>query len=501
MALTTFSDLVGEAMARIRADARAAGLPDDDTPLRAGGSGAGAYAEAVGVYLVCGIGRAADYWTSNTTWEPSGEFVAHAFTRQAIPMVWDFVESNPGSTVNGNWESTCIQWIVRVVERLGPFANGTAELSDAQTQSICAKKVVSTDPPYYDNISYVDLSDFFYGWLRRSLKTVFPDLFATLAVPKAESFFLNGMTQTMHKLAEQAHPCFPASIYYAFKQSESSGDAGTASTGWETFLDAVIKAGFGVSGTWPIRTERGARSISIGTNALASSIVLVCRPRPADAAGATRGKFVAALKRELPAALVYLQRGNIAPVDLAQAAIGPGMAVYTRFSRVLDAECHGLTMREALAWFEQHGFTAGDYGVAETLSKAKNTSVQGLIEAGILTSKAGQVRLLEPDELPADWNPETDPRLTVWEMVHHLIRVLEAGGERAAAQLVGKLGTKAESVCELCCRLYTLCERKKRAAEALAYNSLVQSWPEIVRLADEVTRQSEQSSLFDERED
>ena len=531
MALTTFSDLVGEAMARIRADARAAGLPDDDTPLRAGGSGAGAYAEAVGVYLVCGIGRTADYWTSNATWEPSGEFVAHAFTRQAIPMVWDFVESNPGSNVNGNWESTCIQWIVRVVERLNPFANGTAELSDAQTQSICAKKVVSTDPPYYDNISYADLSDFFYVWLRRSLKTVFPDLFATLAVPKAaelvatpyrhgnkekaESFFLNGMTQAMHKLAEQAHPCFPASIYYAFKQSESSGDAGTASTGWETFLDAVIKAGFGVSGTWPIRTERGARSISIGTNALASSIVLVCRPRPADAAGATRGKFVAALKRELPAAMVYLQRGNIAPVDLAQAAIGPGMAVYTRFSRVLDAAGHALTVREALAeqegdfdadsrwalaWFEQHGFTAGDYGVAETLSKAKNTSVQGLIEAGILTSKAGQVRLLEPDELPADWNPETDPRLTVWEMVHHLIRVLKAGGERAAAQLVGKLGTKAESVCELCCRLYTLCERKKRAAEALAYNSLVQSRPKIVRLADEVTRQSEQSLLFDERE-
>ena len=521
MALTTFSDLVGEAMARIRADARAAGLPDDDTPLRDGGSGAGAYAEAVGVYLVCGIGRAADYWTSNATWEPSGEFVAHAFTRQAIPMVWDFVESNPGSNVNGNWESTCIQWIVRVVERLDPFANGTAELSDAQTQSICAKKVVSTDPPYYDNISYADLSDFFYVWLRRSLKTVFPDLFATLAVPKAaelvatpyrhgnkekaESFFLNGMTQAMHKLAEQAHPCFPASIYYAFKQSESSGDAGTASTGWETFLDAVIKAGFGVSGTWPIRTERGARSISIGTNALASSIVLVCHPR----------QFVAALKRELPAAMVYLQRGNIAPVDLAQAAIGPGMAVYTRFSRVLDAAGHALTVREALAeqegdfdadsrwalaWFEQHGFTAGDYGVAETLSKAKNTSVQGLVEAGILNSQAGQVRLLKPDELPADWNPETDPRLTVWEMVHHLIRVLKAGGERAAAQLVGKLGTKAESVCELCCRLYTLCERKKRAAEALAYNSLVQSRPKIVRLADEVTRQSEQSLLFDERE-
>ena len=303
------------------------------------------------------------------------------------------------------------------------------------------------------------------------------------------------------------------------------GDSGTTSTGWETFLGAVIQAGFAISGTWPMRTELGNRMISAGTNALASSIVLVCRPRPADAADATRRELITALKCELPAALVYLQRGNIAPVDLAQAAIGPGMAVYTRFSRVLDAAGHALTVREALAlinqaldealaeqegdfdadsrwalaWFEQHGFTAGDYGVAETLSKAKNTSVQGLVEAGILSSQAGQVRLLKPDELPADWNPETDPRLTVWEMVHHLIRVLETGGERAAAELVEKLGARAESVCELCYRLYTVCERKKRAAEALAYNSLVQSWPEIVRLADEVTRHSKQSALFDER--
>ena len=334
------------------------------------------------------------------------------------------------------------------------------------------------------------------------------------------------MTQAMRRLAEQAHPAFPVTIYYAFKQSEKKGDSGTTSTGWETFLGAVIQAGFAISGTWPMRTELGNRMISAGANALASSIVLVCRPRPADAADATRRELITALKRELPAALVYLQRGNIAPVDLAQAAIGPGMAVYTRFSRVLDAAGHALTVREALAlinqaldealaeqegdfdadsrwalaWFEQHGFTAGDYGVAETLSKAKNTSVQGLVEAGILSSQAGQVRLLKPDELPADWNPETDPRLTVWEMVHHLIRVLETGGERAAAELVEKLGARAESVCELCYRLYTVCERKKRAAEALAYNSLVQSWPEIVRLADEVTRQSEQSALFDERE-
>ena len=385
------------------------------------------------------------------------------------------------------------------------------------------------------------MSDFFYVWLRHSQRNIFPGLFATLAVPKveelvatpyrhgdkqkAETFFLKGMTQAMRRLAEQALPAFPVTIYYAFKQSEKKGDSGTASTGWETFLDAMIRSGFAISGTWPMRTELTG-NLKKNVSALASSIVLVCRPRPADAADATRREFITALKRELPAALVYLQRGNIAPVDLAQAAIGPGMAVYTRFSRVLDAAGRALTVREALAlinqvldealaeqegdfdadsrwalaWFEQHAFTAGDYGVAETLSKAKNTSVQGLVEAGILNSQAGQVRLLKPDELPADWNPETDPRLTVWEMVHHLIRVLEAGGERAAAELVEQLGARAESVCELCYRLYTVCERKKRAAEALAYNSLVQSWPEIARLADEVTRQSEQSALFDEGE-
>jgi putative DNA methylase len=386
--------------------------------------------------------------------------------------------------------------------------------------------VVSTDPPYYDNIGYADLSDFFYVWLRRSLKPVFPDLFATLAVPKveeliatpyrhgskekAETFFLNGMTQAMHQLAEQAHLAFPVTIYYAFKQSESESEAGTASTGWETFLDAMIRADFAVSGTWPMRTERPSALKSV-TNSLASSIILVCRKRPADAPTATRREFVTALKDELPIALAHLQRSNIAPVDLAQAAIGPGMAIYTRYARVLDAEGKPLTVREALAlinetldealaeqegdfdadsrwalaWFEQSGFAEGEYGVAETLSKAKNTSVAGMVEAGILASSRGKVRLLKPAELPGDWNPGQDARLTAWEMVHHLIRVLESGGEGAAAQLAASLGSKAETARELCYRLYTVCERKKRAAEALAYNALVQSWPEISRLAHE----------------
>ena len=407
-------------------------------------------------------------------------------------------------------------------------------------QSISCDKVVSTDPPYYDNIGYADLSDFFYVWLRRSLRPVFPDLFATLAVPKAEelvatpyrhgdkkkaeAFFIAGMTEAMRRLAEQAHPGFPVTIYYAFKQSEKKGDEGTSSTGWETFLDAVIEAGFSVTGTWPMRTENSSRMIGQGTNALASSIVLVCRPRPTDTPMATRGDFVAALKSELPVALAHLQRGNIAPVDLAQAAIGPGMAVYTRYAKVLGADGKALSVREALvlinqtldetlvqqegdfdadsrwalAWFEQSGFDEGEYGIAEMLSKAKNTSVAGMVEAGILASKGGTVRLLKPEELPPDWNPTTDPRLTAWEMVHHLVRALESGGERAAAELAAQLDAKAEVARELCYRLYTLCERKKRTAEALSYNSLVQSWPEITRLArEEQKTEVEQTSLFE----
>jgi putative DNA methylase len=400
------------------------------------------------------------------------------------------------------------------------------------------QKVVSTDPPYYDNVPYADLSDFFYVWLRRSLKPTFPDLFATLAVPKAEelvafayrhkgkegaeAFFLDGMTRAMQRLAEQAHPAFPVTIYYAFKQSESDNE-GTASTGWETFLDAVIRAGFAISGTWPMRTERENRTRNQDSNALASSIVLVCRPRPQDAPTVTRRDFLAVLKDELPVALAHLQHGNIAPVDLAQAAIGPGMAVFTRYSKVLDASGKALTVREALAlinatldevlaeqegdfdadtrwalaWFEQYGFAEGEYGVAETLSTAKNTSVSGMVIAGLLASRAGKVRLLRPDELPTNWDPTRDERLTVWEMVHHLVRVL-GQGEQAAADLVARLGARADVARELAYRLYAVCERKKRAAEALAYNSLVQSWPEMLRLAREQhTSKIVQSNLFE----
>ncbi|MGH7962536.1 MAG: DUF1156 domain-containing protein, partial [Candidatus Binatia bacterium] len=467
----------------------------------------------------------ADRGSSIGRWDPTPtqSGIINTFSRQALPMTWDFAESNPLGDASGNYRSG-VDLVAKALLGTPGVSFGCATQSDAGTQSVSTAKLVSTDPPYYDNIGYADLSDFFYVWLRRSLRSIYPDLFATLAVPKAEelvatpgrhgskdkaeAFFLNGMTQAMHRLAEQAHPAFPVTIYYAFKQAESDGADGTASTGWETFLDAVVRAGFAVSGTWPMRTEQTA-ALKTTRNALASSIVLVCRPRAADARTAARREFVTALKAELPAALAHLQRSNIAPVDLAQAVIGPGMAVYTRYAKVLDAEGKPLSVRAALAlinqtlddalaeqegdfdadsrwalaWFEHSGFAEGEYGVAETLSKAKNTSVSGLAQAGILASSRGKVRLFKPSELPADWDPAADSRVSVWESVHHLIRVLEAGGESAAAALVAKLGSKAEIARELAYRLYTVCERKKRAAEALSYNGLVQSWPEIMKLA------------------
>ncbi len=327
----------------------------------------------------------------------------------------------------------------------------------------------------------------------------------------------------MHRLVEQGHPAFPITIYYAFKQSETESDDGvsTASTGWDTFLEAVIDAGFSIGGTWPMRTEKQGRVIGNDTNALASSIILVCRPRTASARVATRREFVAALKAELPASLAHLQRGNIAPVDLAQAAIGPGMAVYTRYDQVLDSEGKPLSVRDALtlinqtldetlaeqegdldgdsrfalAWFDQYGFDEGEYGVADVLARAKVTAVDGLVDAGVVASKRGKVRLLGPEELPEDWDPVKDHRLTAWEVVHHLVRAQGKGGDAAAAALVSKLGAKAELARELAYRLYSICERKKRAPDALRYNGLVQAWPEIVRLS-QVQGASEQGGLF-----
>ena len=540
VSLTTFSGLVGKARGRIERAAISVGLSDDNTSLRDGGTGATAYAEAVTVYLGFAASKSANRASTLCTFKVAVECPGDTFGRQALPMSWDYAEANTLSGPSGSFESMVKNTVAGLLSTDAIRDSiGKVYQSDATVQSSSLNKIVSTDPPYYDNIGYGDLSDFFYVWLRFSLRHIFPELFATLAVPKAEElvatpsrhggkdaaeqFFLAGMTHSMRRLADCVHPSSPVTIYYAFKQSENKAGTGISSTGWETFLEAVIDAGFSINGTWPVRTERANRKRNQKANALASSIVLVCRTSPIAAPIATRREFLTILRSELPRTLRLLQSGNIAPVDLAQAAIGPGMAVFTRYAKVIDAEGKPLSVREALelinrtldevlaeqegdfdsdsrwavAWFEQHGFDEGEYGIAETLSKAKNTSVAGLVEAGILTSKGGTVRLLKPDQLPEDWDPTTDMRLTAWEMVHHLVRVLEAGGESAAAELVARLDAKAEVARELCYRLYTLCERKKRAAEALSYNSLVRSWSEVTRLArEEKEHEAEQTSLF-----
>lgn len=523
LALTTFSDLVSEARELIIADAIAAGMADDGLGIDEEGMGAQAYADAVGVYLAFIINQVANHSSSICGWNSVNSQMRSVFSRQAIPMVWDYAESNLFCNSSGSFNNLFSRQLKSFVA-LNCNSLGFAVQADVNKQSITKNKIVSTDPPYYDNIGYADLSDFFYVWIRKSLKIVYPKLLATLSVPKeeelvatpyrhgsqeaAEMFFLDGMTKAMHLIAENTHHAFPTTIYYAFKQSETEEEE-TSSTGWEIFLDALIKANFSLSGTWPLTTEKKGRVIGNDTNALASSIVLVCRKRSPDAPIATRREFLDALGDELPEALRLLQKGNIAPVDLAQAAIGPGMGVFTRYAKVIDAKGEAMTVREALAlinqtldevlaeqegdfdadsrwalaWFEQYGFEMGEYGVAETLSKAKNTSVEGISEAGMLVSKGGKVRLLRPEELAVDWDPSIDARLTAWEAVHHMIRVLATGGESAAAELLAKLASHGDSTRELAYRLYTMCERKKRSNEAHAYNALVQSWSEIVKLS------------------
>ncbi len=440
-------------------------------------------------------------------------------------MVWDFCEANPLGESTGNFVGQ-IDYLCVALSKVPQIGYGVALQSDAMTQTISIDKIVSTDPPYYDNIGYADLADYFYVWLRKSIRLVLPELFSTLAVPKAEElvatpyrhggrteaedFFVRGMSTVLARLQEQAHPRIPITIYYAFKQAEVKSAIGTVSTGWETFLDAVIRSGFEVTGTWPVRTEYTG-NLKKTVAALASSIVLVCRQRPADARPASWGEFREALQNDLPPALVELQKAGTAPVDLAQAAIGPGMAVFTRYSGVFDQDGGKVTVgqalalinaildrtlaeqegdfdpdtRWALAWFTEHHFDESEYGIAETLSKAKNTSVEGLVEAGILRSRSGRVRLLRPEELPEDWDPRKDRRLTVWEMVHHLVRVLEGEGEGPAGRLLRRIGGAAETARALAHLLYGVCDRQKRPGEAHLYNSLVISWPELARIARE----------------
>jgi putative DNA methylase len=549
LALATFSELVGEVREMVRRDALAAGQDDDGNQLSNAGTGATAYADAVAVYLSFLLSKLADKGSTLCTWDagPASNRTASGrsarvatvrvtFGRQALPMTWDFAEVNFFSDSVGSID-TVLNTLVAPLTNFPLSASvGHAYQSEAQNQSLSANKVISTDPPYYDNIAYADLSDFFYVWLRPTMKSVFPDLFTTLAVPKAEElvatpyrhggkdkaedFFLHGMTRSMQRVAEQAHPAFPTTVYYAFKQSETDGADGTASTGWVTFLNAVIRAGFALSGTWPMRTEMGNRQVASGNNALASSIVLVCRKRPSDAPSISRREFLRELNTVLPLALDEMTKGAgedqspVAPVDLSQAIIGPGMAVFSKYSAVLEADGSSMSVKTALQlinrflanddfdpdthfclqWFDQFGWQAGDFGIADTLSRSQGSSVDGIADAGVIESGSGKVRLLKWAEYPSDWDPRTDNRNPVWETLHHLIRALRQDGESAAGQLLGLTRHQSEGVRQLSYRLYTLCERNGWAEDARAYNELITSWDSVDAAASQVA--SNQKELF-----
>jgi putative DNA methylase len=535
VALTTFSDLIYEAGALVQTHS------NEDR----------AYTNTIKTYLALALDKALDRNTALCTWEPGMDRMGHTFTRQALPMVWDYVETNPFANAGGDLQGT-VQSLCEVLDKLELGLPGSVQQLDAiAITKKDSRLLISTDPPYYDNIGYADLSDFFYVWLRRSLHNTYPDLFGTLLVPKAQelvampfrfggskskaqAFFETGLEKAFEGMRSIQHTDYPLTVYYAFKQTEAEGNDSdeessngngktiVASTGWETMLEGLIRAGFTITGTWPMRTELLSRSIGRGTNALASSIVLVCRPRPIDAAIASRRQFLNELRAELPDALKKLQHGSIAPVDLAQASIGPGMAVYSRYSKVVESDGTPLRVRTALqlinrtldeilteqegeydaqtrwaiAWFEQFGMNAGEYGVAETLSKAKDTSLQGLVEAGLLEARAGKVRLRKREELDSQWNPRASQRLTVWEVMQRMIHALMEGekGEVGAGDILREVGEKAEMARDLAYRLYTVCERKGWAQEALAYNSLVTSWSEISRLAH---RQASDTGLWE----
>lgn len=542
-ALTTFSKLVSEAQAKAEADAVAGGMKNDHLPLCNGGDGARAYGEAVGVYLAFGIDKLTNYSCTLCTWlnQPKNEIVGNAFGRQALPMVWDFAESNLFSNGGGTLNQQ-LAYICKVLLECIPVADSTGHSKQFDAQSNCELRnvVISTDPPYYDNIGYADLSDFFYVWMRQSLKDTYPELFSTMLVPKAEEliatpyrhngsvekakhFFEDGMLSACKQMYQYAREDIPVTIYYAYKQSDTDASTNTsASSGWETMLSAIINAGFSITGTWPMRTERAGRMVSNGTNALASSIVLVCRKRPEDAPQTTRRNLIATLRKELRPALRELQRSNIAPVDLAQSAIGPGMGVFSRYRRVLEADGTPMSVRSALQvineeidlyfneqvgdldtasrfcvdLYTQNAYNEMRYGEAEVLANAKSTSIPMLAANGVLYAKAGMVHLIERDELPETVNPEEK---NIWLLTQQLTRAMAKGGIEACAQIVfSMMGSNAERAKDLAYRLYTIAEQKKWTNEGYAYNALVVAWPDIqTRAAALKLEQPEQLNLFD----
>ena len=514
-ALSVFSELIREASKVAEENALCInGMNDGDLQSI---SNAAEYGNAIAVLLSCSVDKASDFWSANVTWMNDRGALQQTFGRQAIPIVWDFAEANPFSSSGGNFLHFTDR-AADVLDYLPCNAPGVATQADAVTQTLSKNRVVSTDPPYYDNIGYSDLSDYFYVWLRRALRHVYPELFATLVTPKNEElvatafrhggkiaagqFFLNGMTKAMCNLAALAHPAFPVSIYYAFKQSDTTDTRDTGNSGWETFLDAVVSAGFSISGTWPVRTESAGRGRARGSNALASSIVLVCRKKDVDAPTISRRQFIRELNAALPLALDAMTRESeglhspVAPVDLSQAIIGPGMAVFSKYSAVLEADGSPMSVHTALQlinrflaeddfdadtqfclhWFDQYHWDSGKFGEADVLARAKGTSVDGVKQAGVITSAAGNVRLLKWSEYPTDWSPTTDSRLPVWETLHQLIRVFSTGGEAEAGSILAAVQSQTEAARQLAYRLYTLCERANLAEDARAYNELITSW-------------------------
>lgn len=521
-ALTTFSDLLGEVAEQVASDALAAGMADDGVRLRNGGQGAVAYADAVVTYLAFAVDKFADLNNSLVRWEPVAQCPRQLFGRQSIPMVWDFAEANPFSGSSGSL-LTCMNGTIKGLASIGVVLGTYAKVEQRDARARvqeCAGSVISTDPPYYDNISYADLSDFFYVWLRRNLADVWPDECSTLLTPKAEELIANryrtgskleaeerfesGMAEFMAQAAESQTADIPATIYYAYKATETR-DGEVRATGWDTFLQAVVAAGLQVNATWPIRSENSSRLIAQGTNALASSIVLACRPRPASASLATRGEFIAALREELPEAVRILQSGNIAPVDMAQSTIGPGIKVFSRYAKVVEADGSAMPVSAALAiindvlgevldgeeaeldrdtrfaltWFSEHGYGPGPSGDADSVANAKNTSLAGIEESGIGEARAGKFRLYERSELAESWQPAVDPRLTVWEALQYLIAALERS-ESEAAELLHTLGGYGERARQLAYLLYQKANDKGWAAEAAAYNGLITAWPNLV---------------------
>jgi putative DNA methylase len=546
VALKTFSDLVSTVREQVLRDAEASQLTKENIPLEDGGFGLTAYADAVSTYLAFAVDKGANYWSSLCAWHTGAEKMMSTFARQALPMTWDFTEVNPFCDSSGNFMLGIDQAAKSIMNAITGFQGEVKQVSATDIERSCGF-VICTDPPYYDNIGYADLSDFFYVWLKRSLSQSYKKLFSTFVVPKTEElvaspyrfegskdkardFFEKGLSKVFSKIHECHLNQFPLSVFYAFKQSESdeesSGDdesISTASTGWETMLEGLINSGFVIVGTYPMRTEL-TTSLKKGVSALASSIVINCRHRDNNAPITTRREFINSMKAELPASLEALKQANIAATDLAQAAIGPGMAIFSRYSKVMESDGSSMSVRTALAlinqvldevntegegdfdpdsrwavsWFETHGFEEGAYGEAETLSKAKNTSTSGLVEAGVITSKAGKVKLIPIESLPEDWNPKSDSRLTVWEVTHHLIRVLETKGEEGAATLMKEVGSIGEVARDLAYRLYSICERKKWAKDALRYNGLIISWGDISKQATASTNEAklQQQSSF-----